>query len=104
PAKRHPSSTPAMRSAAPSLRFCMGSSFHVTRLCPLASEERAAMRLAHPEVRFQTLERLALAEADVLAHEDGRLFRRARDERFRELAMTLRRFRRFRARQQAEPG
>src|SRR5665213_1996346 len=86
-APRHATNTPAIRRRANSLRLCMRPSIHVALLRPFASEERAALRLAHPEVRRQALERFAFAEPDMLAHDRRGFVRRARHERLREIAV-----------------
>src|SRR5471032_2942179 len=82
-APRHATSTPAIRRRANSLCRCTRPSIHVTLLRPFASEKGAALRLAHPEVRLQALERFTFAEPDVLAHDLGGFVGLARHERTR---------------------
>src|SRR6516165_8876985 len=57
-----------------------------------ASRESRSVRFAHPEVGFQTLQGVLQGDVDVAPHGFGGRFRRAADQRVREVLVAARRF------------
>src|SRR6266496_3798015 len=75
----------------------------VELLLPLAAEKRAAVVLAHAEIRLQDLDRALHRHGIVLAHGFGRRFCRALRERLDQLLVPMGGVAGRRPPQQAEP-